>query len=61
MICYRDKVWCPYWQSCAKGGTCDRAWTKEVQADAVAWWGGVDAPVQYYSDKPECFSYKGES
>jgi hypothetical protein len=60
MICYRDKVWCPYWQSCANGDACPRAWTKAVQADAVAWWGKPNPPVDYFQDKPECFCYKGD-
>jgi hypothetical protein len=60
MICYRDKVWCPYWRSCANGDTCPRAWTKAVQADAIAWWGKPNPPVDYFQDKPECFSYKGD-
>lgn len=56
-----DKTWCPFYQFCKDGATCGRAWTKEVQADAVKWWGGIDAPVAYYSNKPECFVDKVEA
>jgi len=60
MICYLDRAWCPYWQSCSRGDVCSRALTKDIEAGAVAWWGKTDPPIQYYSDKPECFSYKGD-
>ncbi len=55
MICYKDKIWCPYWMLCKNGHGCDRAYTPDVQKAAEQWWGGKNAPVQMYGSFPDCF------
>ena len=55
MMCFRDMTFCPYSSKCWHGDTCKRAWTKDLQAEAEAWWGKPGAPVAFYDDKPDCF------
>lgn len=64
MICYKDKTFCPYYDFCTLGRTCDRALTKEVKEDAYAWWGAavgeakrMEAPLSIYVRPPECFEF----
>jgi hypothetical protein len=57
MLCFRDKTFCPYWESCINGKTCDRAITPEVIADGVKWWKSDDFPMAMYSEKPSCFEF----
>lgn len=54
MICYRDKTFCPF-SECANFETCDRAYTQEVQGDAVKWWGSEGAPVALWASEPGCY------
>lgn len=58
MIGYRDRTFCPYWESCAKGRTCDRALTPEVKAAAERWWGNPGAPISQFWGVPECYEAK---
>jgi len=55
MIYFRDKTFCPYWQACTKGATCDRAITPEVIVDGTEWWGSEDFPIAMYTEKKSCF------
>lgn len=56
MICYRDTTFCPFHKDCAKASTCERKLTPAIQAAAAAWWGGPDAPIATFADKPNCHS-----
>jgi len=58
MMCYKDKRWCSYHKNCSKGATCPDAFTDEVKARAIKWWGSKDAPVSLWTDKPNCFKGK---
>ena len=51
MMCYRDRTWCDYWTQCAKGDTCYRALTLELEEHAKE----INLPVCYFNSKPECF------
>ena len=55
MICYKDKTFCPFYQNCKEGKTCDRALTPEVIDQAVKWWRGKGAPIAQYAEKPKCW------
>ena len=54
MIGYRDMTFCTFHSSCTKGNSCHRAFTAEVAAGAVKWWGSIGAPVSQFSEKPSC-------
>lgn len=56
MWCYKDKVFCPFWEECKAGRACDRALTEEVRRGAVM----VSIPISRYKDRPECFLDKQE-
>ena len=58
MICYKDRTFCLLWPECKHGENCPAKFDKAEQEKAFAWWGGKDAPVSFYSDKPECFEDK---
>lgn len=52
---YRDMTFCAE-STCAKFGKgCFRSYTDEVRQRAVKWWGSEDAPVSFFSEKPECY------
>lgn len=55
MIGFRDMTYCPYYTECINGFTCERALTPVIKAAASKWWGGKDAPIVIYADKPKCF------
>ena len=59
MICYKDKTWCPFWNDCKNGLTCDRALTTETRLAANKWWGTQEAPMCIYGAFPDCFIKKG--
>ena len=44
MICYGDKTFCPFYETCDKQNDCSRPLTPQVKAAAVKWWGGEGAP-----------------
>jgi hypothetical protein len=54
MIHYRDKTFCPFYETCDKQNDCSRPLTPQVKAAAVKWWGGDAAPVAVFTDKPQC-------
>lgn len=58
MMCYRDRTYCTFYETCKDGDGCDRALTPEVVSDAKKWWGNDNAPIAYYGDKPECHKDK---
>ena len=60
MICYMDMTFCPYYKECARGDTCGRALTPEVEKKADKWWPGDKgtAPICQYAEKPDCFEPK---
>ena len=55
MINYKDKTFCPFWDTCKAGPGCDRALTPTVREEAHRWWGGAGAPICLLKDKPECW------
>lgn len=55
MICFRDMTFCPFWIDCKDGKTCDRALTGKIYEAADKWWGGPEAPIMQFVEKPECF------
>ena len=65
MICYRDRRYCDYWQTCVHGKTCDRALTDDVIRHAEAWWRSFHnspghAPIDVYAEEPDCYEPIGE-
>ena len=54
MISYKDRCFCPFYTDCWHGVDCSRALTLDVRL-AAAEWGGPDAPIAIFEDKPECF------
>lgn len=60
MMCFKDRTFCPGWvyERCKDAKACDRPLTKQVQDEAVKWWGSDDAPICIYRDEPGCFNSK---
>ena len=56
MIYYKDKTFCPFYETCDKQNDCSRPLTQQVKAAAVKWWGSDAAPVAVFTDKPQCHS-----
>ena len=56
MWCYKDKVFCPFWEECEIGDECDRALTEEVRQGALS----ISVPISRYKDHPDCFRDKEE-
>lgn len=54
MMCYRDMTFCRFIE-CGRSGECPRALTDEVQRAAEKWWGGADAPIAVFTERPSCF------
>ena len=54
-MCYKDRVFCQFWQNCRDGHICKIALTPKVIKDAEEWWGNNEPPIQTYSEKPVCF------
>ncbi len=54
MIGYRDMTFCPFYQDCKNAPDCHRPLTPEVREYAAKWWGGEDAPICVFMEKPEC-------
>lgn len=55
MICFMDRTFCPF-GDCALSATCSTYLSDGVKAGAKAWWGGDDAPIAVFVDKPECWA-----
>jgi hypothetical protein len=60
MICYRDKTFCPFHDTCLTGSSCVDALTREIEKDAIAWWGSSDAPICVWTEPPKCYKEKTE-
>lgn len=59
MMCYKDRCFCTFYKECNKGHTCDKALTDKVLKEAIVWWGNGDsAPIDQYTEKPDCFKKK---
>lgn len=58
MMCYQDRTFCPFYQECKSGKTCDRALNAKVILGATKWWGKDGAPISQFSEKPDCFKIK---
>jgi hypothetical protein len=58
MICYRDRTWCPFYETCNTGATCNRSLTPEVKEAAQRWWGGKAAPIAVFINPPGCHEEK---
>lgn len=52
MICYRDKTFCPFFETCSSAKGCDRPLTAEVVAAAER----AGLPIARYVSKPGCHS-----
>ena len=63
MISFRDRTYCPYFNTCQNGNSCKRALTDSVKRDAEIWWDDFmngkedrgEPPICVYADKPECY------
>ena len=55
MICYRDMAFCTFYADCRHKDTCHRPLTETVKQAAAKWWGGEDAPISVFWDKPACW------
>lgn len=55
MISYRDMAFCTHYESCKLGDVCFRALTTDVKRGAEAWWGGPNAPISVFSERPTCY------
>ena len=54
MNSYKGKCFCTFYKDCWHGTDCSRAFTFDVK-QAAAEWGGPDAPIAVFEDKPGCF------
>ena len=53
MLCYKDKTFCTYYETCAASEECTRKATPELLDEALAF----GLPVAVYGEKPSCFQY----
>ena len=53
MMCYKDRTFCPFFDTCRYGNECDRALTENVKYDAEKWM--KNAPICQFVEKPECW------
>jgi hypothetical protein len=51
MMCYKDMTFCPFYDKCRDGKSCDRALTDKVVADSVRY----DMPISRFVNQPDCF------
>jgi len=60
MLCYKDRIFCPFFGDCKNGETCPRALTDKVIASAKEWHGlrKGEPPIDQYASAPECFCSK---
>ena len=54
MICYRDRTFCPFYETCKEGKRCSRSLTPRVKEHAEE----LGLPVCQYANKPECHKKK---
>lgn len=58
MVGYRGMTFCDFYVDCSRGHECERALTEEVKFKATQWWGGPNAPIAFFINRPGCFSEK---
>lgn len=51
MMCYGDKTFCSFYESCHGANECGRALTKEVLATAER----SELLIAQFAEKPECY------
>lgn len=51
MLCYKDRMYCPFYKDCSKGRICDRACKPAIVKSAQA----MNILISLYSNTPECF------
>ncbi len=54
MLCYRDRTFCPFSESCKLGSECHSALTKEVEEGANR----IGLPIAQFVNKPQCYKQK---
>jgi hypothetical protein len=57
MLCYKDKIFCPFYESCADGHDCSKALTQEVRESARHF----ELPINQYAGEPKCWREKPAS
>jgi len=55
IIYFKDKQFCTFYKECWHKDTCSRPLTPEVKIMADIWWGGSEAPIDTFMEKPDCF------
>ena len=58
MICFRGMTFCPFHEDCANAENCPYPLTEEAERQAREWWGGDDAPISRFMEKPDCHVLK---
>lgn len=51
MMCYKDIIFCRFYQNCRKGRYCHRSLTKEVEEGALRF--GLS--ISQFTREPECY------
>lgn len=51
MMCYKDKTYCPFWDSCLAGQECPDALTPDVELAANEF----GLPISIEMEPPECY------
>lgn len=58
-MCYRDRTYCPFWESCVEGKECPRALTSEIIEGANKFGKecGMDGgfPISRFANYPDCY------
>lgn len=52
MICYKDRTYCPFWETCTGHPQCGRALTEEVKQDAHK----CQLAISQYVARPQCYT-----
>lgn len=56
MMSYKDRTFCPFWETCANGKNCVRALTEDVMNGARQ----TGLYISQYAEEPECFESSDE-
>lgn len=57
MLNYRDKTFCPFWETCNHGDNCSRKANKQLVQRAK----NFGLPLCLFMDKPNCYTEKFKS
>lgn len=62
-ICYQDRIYCTYWESCCLAPVCDKPLTDDVRKAAAKWWESFNIPnkgppIAVYGEPPSCYRLK---